>query len=178
MGAVGGIGAKMLYKMGWTEGTGLGRNRDGVVNPLVHKRRPQALGIGAEERPFQDAWWEKMLESAYGTPAKTVDDESLFKASDGRRCRPHGTAKLARLDAHDKESSGKEKEAQKAAQEERVGNEQVETKSKKELKRERKKRERKLEAKRSIKLKLLEKGISKKRKERQKDTVMTQDKLL
>ncbi|KAI0559141.1 G-patch domain containing protein [Gracilaria domingensis] len=162
MGRIGGIGAKMLSKMGWTEGTGLGRNRDGVVDALVHKRRPQALGIGAEKQPFQDAWWEKMLESAYGTSAKQVNDEALFQASEGRRCRPHGTAKLARLEAHDKSNS--------ADEESKVA------KSERKLQREQRKKERKLKKKRR-ELKLVEMRISKKRKKSRKDNEGTEDKI-
>lgn len=104
MGAIGGIGAKLLSKMGWTEGTGLGRKRNGIVDALVHKKRFDNLGVGAQRRPFEDAWWEKMMESAYGAAKTVVDDKALFEACEGRRCRPHGTAKLARLDAHDKKT--------------------------------------------------------------------------
>lgn len=105
MGAIGGIGAKLLSKMGWTEGTGLGRKRDGIQDALVQRKRRNKLGVGAENRPFEDAWWEKMMESSYGAAEKIVDDKYLFEACEGRRCRPHGTAKLARLDAHEKKSA-------------------------------------------------------------------------
>lgn len=103
---MGGIGAKMLAKMGWSEGTGLGAKRDGMVVPLQVSKRPEKLGIGAERRPFRNAWWETAMEDAYGkprggAPAGAAGD-ALFEACEGRRCRPHGSAKLARIDAHDK----------------------------------------------------------------------------
>lgn len=108
MGAVGGIGAKLLSKMGWTEGTGLGARRDGRVEPLTARRRVEKLGVGAERRPFQDAWWERTLEEAFGKPASVkADGDDLLQACEGRRCRPHGSAKLARLDRHDNEVGGK-----------------------------------------------------------------------
>lgn len=107
MGAMGGIGAKLLSKMGWTEGTGLGARRDGRIEPLTVRKRAEKLGVGAERRPFQDAWWERTLEEAFGKPASVKGDEDLLQACEGRRCRPHGSAKLARLDRHDIEVGGK-----------------------------------------------------------------------
>lgn len=102
MGVVGGIGAKLLTKMGWVAGTGLGARRDGRVEPLAARRRVDKLGVGAERRPFQDAWWERTMEEAYGKPADTRADEDLLDACEGRRCRPHGSAKLERLEMHDR----------------------------------------------------------------------------
>ena len=43
-----GIGGKLLAKMGWTEGQGLGRARDGIAEPLQVKVRAKKLGLGAE----------------------------------------------------------------------------------------------------------------------------------
>jgi len=100
-----GLGAKLLSKMGWSEGTGLGAKRNGVIEPVGIPKRPEKLGIGAERRPFKDAWWEKAMEDAYGKP-KEADADALFEACEGRRCRPHGSAKLARLEAHDKQIAG------------------------------------------------------------------------
>lgn len=110
--SVGGIGAKLLSKMGWSEGTGLGANRDGNVEPLGAPKRPEKLGIGAELRPFKDAWWENMMEEAYGK-AKADGDNGLLVACEGRRCRPHGSAKLARLEAHDRMVAGDGKVVEK-----------------------------------------------------------------
>lgn len=106
MGAVSGIGAKLLKKMGWSEGTGLGAKRDGNVEPICVKSRSEKLGVGAERRPFQNAWWEGMMEDAYGPPAEKKDESDLLDACGGRRCRPHGSAKLARLEAHDQNHGG------------------------------------------------------------------------
>ncbi|KAF8347814.1 GC-rich sequence DNA-binding factor-like protein-domain-containing protein [Amanita rubescens] len=41
----GSFGAKMLAKMGWELGTGLGATGEGIVNPVESKLRPQKMGI-------------------------------------------------------------------------------------------------------------------------------------
>ncbi|CAI9097470.1 OLC1v1033903C2 [Oldenlandia corymbosa var. corymbosa] len=43
-----GFGSKMMSKMGFVEGMGLGRDSQGMVKPLVAVRRPKARGLGAE----------------------------------------------------------------------------------------------------------------------------------
>lgn len=157
MGAVGGIGAKLLSKMGWEEGTGLGARRDGRVEPLSVGKRAENLGIGAERRPFLDAWWERTLEDAYGKPSAEKDVD-LLDACEGRRCRPHGSAKLARLERHDNEAA--------------VDNVEAEDESECKLKRKREKRRLKEEKKLKIasgrvkKARKTKKGGEKKRKER------------
>lgn len=94
------FGAKILESMGWTEGTGLGKKRNGMVEPITVKRKRNNNGIGAVRKsPFEaDPWWEKMMEEAYGAPSTSNSETDLFEACEGRRCRPHGTAKLARIE--------------------------------------------------------------------------------
>jgi hypothetical protein len=94
-------GRALLEKMGWKAGTGLGAKRDGCIEPLAVKSRPEKLGVGAERRDFRDAWWEKAFEDAYGKGTDRAGDENLLRACEGRRCRPHGAAKLARLAKQD-----------------------------------------------------------------------------
>lgn len=42
-----GFGSKMMAKMGFIEGTGLGRDSQGIVNPLAATRLPKSRGLGA-----------------------------------------------------------------------------------------------------------------------------------
>nr|DAD27332.1 TPA_asm: hypothetical protein HUJ06_028800 [Nelumbo nucifera] len=43
-----GFGSKMMAKMGFVEGMGLGRDSQGMVNPLVAVRLPKSRGLGAK----------------------------------------------------------------------------------------------------------------------------------
>ncbi|XP_065854074.1 uncharacterized protein [Euphorbia lathyris] len=43
-----GFGSKMMARMGFVEGTGLGKNSQGIVNPLVAVRFPKSRGLGAK----------------------------------------------------------------------------------------------------------------------------------
>ncbi|SCU97633.1 LAFA_0G12398g1_1 [Lachancea sp. 'fantastica'] len=41
-----GIGAKLMSKMGYQQGTGLGKNNEGITTPIEVKERPQGVGLG------------------------------------------------------------------------------------------------------------------------------------
>ena len=44
--AYGGYGQRMLEKMGWETGQGLGANKDGMKQALEVKKKDDALGVG------------------------------------------------------------------------------------------------------------------------------------
>lgn len=58
----GGFGFKMMQKMGWSAGTGLGTSGEGIVTPLDQKQRPKGMGLayeGFKERTKQSIQEEK-----------------------------------------------------------------------------------------------------------------------
>lgn len=89
----------MLSKMGWKEGDGLGAKQQGIKDPLIMKRKRDMKGVGGSGKKDSsknwDPWWESVMKEAYGAPAAA--DVDLFEACEGARCRPHGSAKLARI---------------------------------------------------------------------------------
>ena len=57
---------KQLEKMGWTEGTGLGKNRDGRVSHIKAKKREDSAGLGVEKviiNEMNDVWWKDSVGS-------------------------------------------------------------------------------------------------------------------
>ena len=46
---MGKFGAKMLQKMGWKEGSGLGKDGQGMKTPLVAKKMDSATGVIVNE---------------------------------------------------------------------------------------------------------------------------------
>ena len=58
--------AKQMAKMGWTEGTGLGKKRDGMVSHIKVTKREENMGLGVEkERTRQmgveGMWWSSSV---------------------------------------------------------------------------------------------------------------------
>jgi G patch domain-containing protein 2 len=43
-----GFGSKMMAKMGFIEGTGLGKDGQGIVQPIQAIHRPKSLGLGVQ----------------------------------------------------------------------------------------------------------------------------------
>lgn len=58
--------AKQMAKMGWKEGTGLGKKRDGIVSHIKVQKREENMGLGVEkERTRQlgveGMWWNSSV---------------------------------------------------------------------------------------------------------------------
>jgi Pin2-interacting protein X1 len=106
----GAFAKQQLEKMGWTEGTGLGKNRDGISTHIrVQKRADETGGIGKtmlndDTLQIGNTWWKtsvgdtlaKLAASRNNTKKKkkkdskkkskhTYTDEELFEATGGAR---------------------------------------------------------------------------------------------
>ena len=93
---------EQMQRLGWTEGTGLGRKRDGRVEHIRVVQRKDSAGLGSEKAvtgaALQDEWWKDSLGdtlaklSAAADPSgkkkrskKIFTDEELFEATGGAR---------------------------------------------------------------------------------------------
>lgn len=96
---------KQLEKMGWTEGTGLGKKRDGITTHLRAIKREEQCGLGsekekhtAERKAFEEQWWKdsitgtleklqkkKQTKGDSKKRKKDFTDEELFEATGGAR---------------------------------------------------------------------------------------------
>ncbi|KDQ61383.1 hypothetical protein JAAARDRAFT_190163 [Jaapia argillacea MUCL 33604] len=81
------FGARMLEKMGWQAGTGLGVSGEGIVTPVESKLRPQKMGIafkGFKEKTEQSKMEAKRRGEAI---SDEEDDEGKRKRGKGRAAR-------------------------------------------------------------------------------------------
>eukprot|EP01038_Epipyxis_sp_PR26KG_P011292 gene11292-15149_t len=61
------IAMKLMKKMGWEEGKGLGKNEDGMSNHIKMKKREDNVGLGSESaivtEHLPDQWWHNAYSS-------------------------------------------------------------------------------------------------------------------
>lgn len=74
-----GIGAKLMYQMGYKEGQGLGLKNTGIVNPIETKLRPQGLGVGGVNEKVKQDVDIKMDSSDEEVEVEAVQTVSLFE---------------------------------------------------------------------------------------------------
>ena len=79
---------KMMEKMGWKDGKGLGANLDGRTEIIQAERRDTGLGLGRKhkEETWNDEWWMNI----YSGAMKETKPLKTFKAKDtpetSRKC--------------------------------------------------------------------------------------------
>jgi Pin2-interacting protein X1 len=195
---------KQLEKMGWEDGTGLGKKRDGIKTHIKVKKRKDQEGIGADKAAAEKAtsteqWWKDSLGDTLARlsskkgkkgdkktkKGKNYTDEELFEATGGSRfgMRAGVTKNLAKW----KRSEGELEEIAKVSVEEDTDgavednskteiNETVNKKEKKEKKSDKKVKK----ANREVKVKVATEEKKKSRKEKKdkkkkKDSARMQD---
>jgi Pin2-interacting protein X1 len=57
------FGEKILKKMGWSQGEGLGKAKKGEIEPLQSRKRKENLGLGADpsKSKWNHNWWEELF---------------------------------------------------------------------------------------------------------------------
>lgn len=89
------FGLKMLQKMGWTEGKGLGKREDGVSEHVKVAKKSNNLGLGASHDSTGAAGWAstavsfngvlEALGKAYGQPSAKGDSSSSKKRKKSKK---------------------------------------------------------------------------------------------
>jgi tuftelin-interacting protein 11 len=73
----GSFGARMLAKMGWQAGTGLGVTGEGIVTPIESKLRPQKMGIAF--KGFKEKTEQSKMEAKRRGEALSADEDEDTK---------------------------------------------------------------------------------------------------
>lgn len=68
-----GYGLKMLEKMGWKAGKGLGSSGEGIINPVETKQRPKGMGMGF--RGFDERTDQAKKESRYQSSSEEEGED-------------------------------------------------------------------------------------------------------
>lgn len=150
-----------LRRMGWTEGTGLGKDRQGRVEPLTVEQRVDGAGLGTANakkdavvlQDYSDQWWmdslgdslAKLQPPGQQTGRKVaLTEDDLFAATGGARfgMRAGRTRNLSKWKRTEDDKNGKTKKGKKKRKRDKEsgGNDDKAAKEKKRLKKEKKKR--------------------------------------
>jgi G patch domain-containing protein 2 len=93
-----GFGSKMMAKMGYTEGGGLGKNGQGMAQPIEVIQRPKSLGLGVEFSSNVD----DPARDSIGTSKKHTKSSSRVGSSEKRT---KGSSSIGSFEKHTKGSS-------------------------------------------------------------------------
>jgi len=93
-----GFGSKMMAKMGYTEGGGLGKNGQGMAQPIEVIQRPKSLGLGVEF----DSNVDDPARDSIGTSKKHTKSFSRVGSSEKRT---KGSSSIGSFEKHTKGSS-------------------------------------------------------------------------
>lgn len=82
-----GFGKKLLMKMGWKEGTGLGKEAEGIVKPIEVTLRPKGTGLGFTDEPDMRKAHEELYRPVT-TPVEVAPHERPWKKSHKAHTKP------------------------------------------------------------------------------------------
>ncbi|RDW57054.1 putative G-patch domain protein (TFIP11) [Aspergillus mulundensis] len=89
-GAANSFGARMLAKMGYVHGQGLGSSGQGIVNPIEAQARPQGIGLGAVREKSKAARTEEKRAAALRGESVEESSDEEFKRKKKRQQRKEG----------------------------------------------------------------------------------------
>ncbi|KAG2496546.1 hypothetical protein HYH03_005369 [Edaphochlamys debaryana] len=79
--AYGGLGQKLLEKMGWSKGQGLGKEKAGIKAAIEVKKKDDSIGVGAKAAAWE--WDKKYWEEAYNSAIQNINHETSSSSSSG-----------------------------------------------------------------------------------------------
>ncbi|GBF93587.1 hypothetical protein Rsub_06307 [Raphidocelis subcapitata] len=113
-GGFGGFGQKMLERMGWERGQGLGKEKKGMSEAIAVSKKEDALGVGATQTGWKWDW--KYWEDAYSRGLQSVahkgssdsddDSDGSSTSSSGSERRPGGGGSGSESDDDEPGSGG------------------------------------------------------------------------
>ena len=63
----GGYGQRMLEKLGWQKGQGLGTNKDGITEAIEVKKKEDTLGVSGPVAYWPTGLWHGSWQSVFGS---------------------------------------------------------------------------------------------------------------
>jgi hypothetical protein len=95
--------AKQMAKMGWTEGTGLGKKRDGIVSHIKVQKREDSLGLGVEKERTRKIESEGMWWSANVSETLMRLQQKKGKKKDEKKSKKKKSKKTSKKETQDLE---------------------------------------------------------------------------